>query len=164
MLKRLIIALSMFVFMLCGCEKQTVKPILNNISFTAEIVYGDYEFIGNTEISDNDVKFIVTKPQEIKDPTFNIAENKINSEYKGLSLETDINSSQQGAVVKILYDVLNDIVAKQICAEISEENCIINGKTDSYEYEFIFSPSGLPIELNIDDTELKIQFKNVTVI
>lgn len=157
-------ALSLTLLLLCGCaEKKAVTPVLNNISFTAEIDYGDSEFAGNATLSDGALNLTVTEPQEIKDLILKLDKNGVTAEFKGVTYNPDINSLPQGAIAQVLYDILNDITASQDTATCDEENCEIEGKVNGYDYTFVFSPSGLPISLDVDDLDLEIKFKNVTI-
>lgn len=162
MLKKLLV-LPLILLTLCGCSKsRKTTPILQNISFMAEIIYGEDEFICDAFVSDDALKLVINEPVEIKDLTLITNKNGVTVEFKGISYSPDINSLPQGALAKVLFDVLNDISNNDslVC---DDENCKITGRLDGYEYEFIFSPSGLPISLYIDQIDLKIDFKNVTV-
>ena len=162
MFKKLL-AFPLVLLLLCGCsEQKAVMPALDNISFIAEIDYGDTEFAANASIAENTLNLVITKPQEIKDLTLNIAKNGATAEFKGVTYTPNINSIPGGAIAQVLYDILSDI-ADNKTANCDEENCEIEGSINEYQYEFTFSPSGLPISLQIDDLDLEIEFKNVTV-
>ncbi|MBQ8268043.1 MAG: hypothetical protein IJZ21_06655 [Clostridia bacterium] len=163
MFKKLFV-LSFALLLLCGCaDNKTVTPVLDNISFTAQIDYGDSEFVGNATLSNDTLNLTITEPQEIKDLILKLDKNGVAAEFKGVTYTPDINSLPQGAIAQVLYNILNDIAASQDTAICGEENCVIENKINGYDYEFTFSPSGLPISLEIDDLDLEIKFKNVTV-
>lgn len=162
MFKKLL-AFPLVLLLLCGCaEQKTVTPALDNISFTAEIDYGDTEFAANASITDGALNLVVTKPQEIKDLILNITKNGVTAEFKGVTYTPDTNTIPVGSVAQVLYDILNDIGGNKK-ANCNQENCEIEDSVNGYSYEFVFSPSGLPISLQIDDLDLEIEFKNVTV-
>ncbi len=157
-------ALSLVLLTFCGCaQKNIVSPVLDNISFTAEIDYGDNELTADAKLTQGALNLIVAEPQVIKDLTLNITNNGVTVEFKGVTYTPDINSLPQGAIAEVLYDVINDIGVSQNTVVCVEENCKIKGSVNGYEYEFTFSPSGLPISLSIDELDLDIEFKNVTV-
>lgn len=157
-------ALTIALLTVSGCaQKSAVTPVLDNISFTAEIDYGDNEFTADATLAQDVLNLVVTEPQEIKDLTLNITKNGITAEFKGVKYTPDINSLPQGAIVQVLYEVLSDIRASQNTAVCDEENCEIKSQANGYEYEFTLSPSGLPISLTVDQLDLEIDFKNVTV-
>lgn len=160
-------ALSIVSVMLCCCgcvQKGNVTPVLDNISFTAEIDYGDNEYTADVSIAQDTLNLVVTAPQEIKDLTLSVTKNGITAEFKGVAYDSKIDSLPQGAIAQVLYGVINDIRASQDAAICDEENCEINSQANGYKYEFTFSPSGLPINLKVDKLDLDIDFKNVTVI
>ncbi len=162
---RKLFALSIVLVMLCGCaHKNNVTPVLDNISFTAEIDYGDNEFTADVSVTQDAINLVVTEPQEIKDLSLNITPNGITAEFKGVTYTPDVGSLPQGAIAQVLYEVFNDIRASQDTAICDEENCEISSQANGYKYEFTFSPSGLPISLKVDQLDLDIDFKNVTVI
>ena len=153
------------LLLLCGCANtKNVTPVLNNISFTAELDYGDSEFIADAQLSQDALKLVVREPREIKDLTLNIDKNGAVAEFKGITYTPDIDSLPQGAVAQILYDVFNDISKNTKSAVCNEENCEINGRAGGYKYSFEFSPSGLPISLEIDDINLDVKFSSVTLL
>lgn len=164
MLKKLF-ALSIVFLMLCGCgKKNNVTPVLDNISFNAEIEYGGSEFIADVSIKQDALNLVVSEPQEIKDLTLNVTKNGITANFKGLTYAADINSLPQGAIAQILYVIINDVKVLQNKAICNEDNCEINSQANGYKYEFTFSPSGLPINLKVEQIDLDIDFKNVTLI
>ena len=160
-MKKLLV-LPLVFLLLCGCTQisETV-PVLNNISFEAQIEYGDQEYAGNVTIADNTLNLTVTKPQEIDGLNLTVSENGIIAEFKGISYAPDISALPQGAVAQILFKVLGDVGGKTIAC--NDQNCEITGRVDDYKYTFIFSPSGLPISLRIDGLDLEILFNNVTL-
>ncbi len=162
MLKKLLV-LPLAFLLFCGCAKsKTATPVLNNISFTAQINYGENEFVADTTVIDNALNLVVIEPQEIRDLTLIATKNGVTAEFKGVSYALDISSLPQGAVVQVLFNILNDISSGKT-ATCNEENCEITGKVDGYKYEFEFSPSGLPISLKVDEFDLDVNFKNITV-
>ncbi len=155
--------LPLVFLMLCGCSQRAqTTPILNDISFTAQINYGSDKYAGDVTIADNTLTITVTEPEQIKDLILTINNSGIKAELKGISYTPNLNTLPQGAVGQILFNVLNDIKGKTV--ESCDQNCKINGRVDGYKYTITISPSGLPIDLEIPELNLKIKFNNVTVI
>lgn len=165
MFKRIIVlTVTAILICFCGCTKAVkTKPVLNNIAFVSQIEYGKDKFVCNTEINNGVVKLVVVKPAEIKDLCLIISENGTEAELKGTRYTSGSDALPKGSVVKILYNLLQN-VSENKAADCSDGNCEITGKTDDYNYSFLYSPSGLPISLEIKELNLKIEFKNVTVI
>ncbi len=149
--------------MLCGCTQiEVATPILNNISFAAEIDYGEDEYAADATFTDGTLNLVVTEPPEINGLTLKISKNAATAEFEGVSYTYDISSLPQGAVAQVLYNILND-VSNGKTANCDNQNCEISGRVEGYKYEFEFSPSGLPISLTVDELDLEIDFKNVTI-
>lgn len=150
--------------LLCGCSKKSqVTPIVDNISFVAKITYGDDEYLCDLTIKNNVLNLVVKEPEEIKDLSLMLDKNGAQANFRGISFTPDVNSYPQGAVVQILFDILDD-VSKNKSAHLDDENCIITGNVNDYDYTFTFAPTGLPIRLTADDIGLVIEFNNVTII
>lgn len=157
-------ALSLMFLGLCGCsEKTTVEPMLADISFVAEIKYDDNDFTADATISQDALNLVVTSPKEIKGFTLNISKNSTTAEFNGVKFDFDTNSLPYGAIAQVLCDVFDDIDTSNSAVVSGEENCVVDGRVNGYDYSFCFSPSGLPLSLQIDDIDLKINFKNVTI-
>lgn len=161
-MKKILVLPLMFVF-LCGCSKKsTVAPIVNDISFEAEIEYDESQFICDVIIEENVFDITVTEPQNISGLRFVLSGDEVTVDFEGILYSKAIDDLSDNSVSKILFKVFSDINNGKF-AEYDGENCKISGKTDDYEYDFTFSPSGLPIDLEIDDLDLIIDFKNVTL-
>ncbi len=156
------IVLPLVILLLCGCtsQKQTTV-VVKNISFTADITYGEQNYIADVTTVDDALNLIVIAPEEIKGFTLNFNKNSVTAQFNGISYTPDINSLPQGAVIQILFQILNDTVGKTI--DVRNENCQIKGELDGNEYVFTFSPSGLPISLKINDINFSIEFNNVSL-
>lgn len=160
-MKKFFVVLLLLLF-LCGCSKsKQIEPVLNNITFTAQIQYGDENFVCDTALSDNTLKLAVVEPNEIEGLTLTVDKEVIQAEFNGISFNPDIDSIPQGAIIKTLFSVLSDVRGKKI--ECVDKNCEVSGNTDGYKYNFVFSPNGLPISLLIDNIDLKINFSNVVL-
>lgn len=161
-MKRLFV-LPLIVLTLCGCSKiETATPILKNISFIAEIHYQELDFVASSNITNDALNLTVMEPKNIEDLLLTIDKNGITAKFKGISHNCDADSMPQSAAARILYDIFLDISGnKEIVSK--DDNCVINGRVDEYKYIFTFAPSGLPINLEVDELDLYVNFKNVTV-
>ena len=112
-------------------------------------------------IAENSLNLVVSEPEQIKGLTVNINNDEITAEFTGISYSQELTSLPHGSVALVLFNVLNDVSTRH--ATIGDENCVIIGRVDGYNYSFDFSPSGLPLFLKIDDLDLEIEFNNVTI-
>ena len=145
---------------LCGCyQKSTITPTLNNISFTAKISNNNYEYIADVLIDENKFNLSVTAPKEIEGYKLTCDKNSITSEFKGVLQTCDSIDFNHSYFPLVLFNVIAD--AKQKNLAISDNNYVIKDSIDGSGYTFVFSPTGLPKMLEIND--FKIQFINVTL-
>ncbi len=152
----------LILLLMCGCTAQKqVSPVIDNISFTADITYVEQNYVCDATILDSTLNLCVIEPENIKGLSLKIDKNGVTAEFKGIEHAMDVNSLPQNAVIQILFKILNDITDKTI--DVSRENCEITGNIDGNKYLFVFSPSGLPISLKIDNLDIEIKFNNVTL-
>lgn len=152
----------MVLLLLCGCAQNVATtPVLNNISFGTEISYGESEYSADVSILDDVLNLTVTAPKEIKGLSLELDKNGIKAKFKGIPFDFETTSLSKGAVYQVVTDVLDD--AKQKTAISDDNNCKITGDVDGYKYTFLFSPSGLPIELEIEELDFQMKFSNVTI-
>lgn len=161
-MKRLFVLPMIIIIMLCGCSHhKSVNPIVNNIIFKAQIYYDDIEYLCNVESSDDCLNFVITAPQEVKDYTLKICKTTVEAKYKDVETTWDISSLSNNAIVLVLCDIFEDVSVKTCC--YNDGNCIVSSNITEYEYEFIFSPTGLPLSLEVKDLKFKMFFNNVIV-
>ncbi len=159
-----IFVLPLIFVILCGCAQQkTVELVLQNVSFAAEISYGDNDFACDATLTQDSLILTVTEPQEIKGLTLTFTKNGVVTEYCDIKYEHDSATLTDAASAQILFDIISDITAQNTTAEYTDENCVIEGKSHGNKYIFEFSPTGLPISLKIESLDLKIDFNNVTL-
>lgn len=157
-------ALPLVFLILCGCtNKKTVTPILQNISFNAVVSYGDNDFSCNTKLTEDSLTLVLNEPKEIKGLTLCFSKNGVVAEYHGIKYERDSLTQTDAAPSQFLYGIINDIKSQNCSIQHTNENCFAEGKLQGNKYIFEFSPTGLPISLKIDELDLKIDFKNVTL-
>lgn len=149
--------------MLCGCSNgKKIPPSLDNINFLAEIKLNDEKYIADVSITNSVLKLVVKEPLLIKDLKFTVSNNNFSSEINGISYSENKSSTTESSVANIIFKVLNDAKNKYLIIA-DKDNCEISGTVDGYDYNFLFSPTGLPITLNIKQYDLIINFKNVTI-
>ncbi len=157
-----IIVFPLVFLLFCGCARlKPVKPVLKNISFTAQIECEDINCMVDGVTSDSGLKLTVRKPEKINGLMFEVDKNGITAGFKGVSYTVDVNTAPKGAVIKAMFDILKDVVNKKTV--YNNDNCEINGNVNDHEYSFLFSPQGLPIKLEVEDINLKVTFSNVTL-
>ena len=153
---------SVILLVLCGCSKmEKATPIVENITCVAEIEYNHSKYVCNLESFNKGLNLSVVEPKEISGIKFIINNNKITTEYKGISDAPELNELPQHLIARIIFDVINEVKDNEI--EFDEFNGVINEEVEGYKYGFVFSPSGLPISLSVEDIDLEIYFKDVSL-
>lgn len=161
-MKRLVV-LPLILLTLCGCSKiEKATPIIENISCVAEIEYNHSNYVCNLELFKDSLNLFVVEPNEIAGLKFIIDKSKISTEYKEIVDAPELNDLPQHLITRIIFDVINIVKGKTI--EFDEHNGVICAEIDGYEFGFVFAPSGLPISLSIEELDLEICFKDVSLI
>lgn len=150
------------VCMLCCCGKKTgVKPQLTDITFDAEAEYDGVEYLCSVQTdSELNMEINVNSPQELSGMIVKLSDGKLTVEYKGMTYAPE-NGEKTGGIVNNLYRAVIDS-AEEKAVYKDGNNCVISGESDGFKYDFFFSPTGLPLYLNMGDG-LCVQFNNVTV-
>lgn len=160
-MKRLIVFTVILLFV-CGCSKiEKATPIVENISCVAEVEYNYSNYVCNLNFLKNELVVTIMEPNEISGLVLKINQDNVATEFKGITDAPEFNDLPQYSFVRILFDVINSVKGKDI--EFNEDNGVICGEIGGYKYGFVFSPSGLPQSLSIDDINLKIYFKEISL-
>lgn len=161
-MKRLLLFVLSFVF-LAGCSKSgSITPIVSNISFTAKIDYNGNAFVCECDIKDSDFDLTVLEPEKINGLSYSLSNNQITEEFCGVSNSKSVDEFSDNSVIVVLYTVFNRINGAKTGVN-DDGNYNITGTADNYEFKFVFSPSGLPVTLQVLDLNLKVDFNNVTL-
>lgn len=161
-MKRTVALVFAFVLLLCGCAKgESFTPVLKGISFTADIKSNNNKYVCDCSIDKNGgFSLEVTSPKELKGIKTVYNGDLVSSSFLGLENETEISDVP---VCDLLYVCISDASEKNDLQK-NGANSIIKGEIYECEYSFSFSPSGLPISLEIAEKNYKCDFKNVTLI
>lgn len=154
------------ILFLCGCGTvNEVTPVTDGISFDAVMEYYNEKYECSVNIDDDDIMTAtVTSPEDIKGLKLKFDGEKVSAEFMGLVYEPKTGAFPMGNAVKTVYDVITEIDDEQTAKATPDgKNCKLEGKMNGKEYEFYFSPAGLPLSLEIPDEAFKITFNNVTV-
>ncbi len=148
-----------FIFLFCGCaDNKAVKPLLENITFTMQIVYENSIILCDAELEKSALKLTVFEPKTIKGFTLVIDKNGCNARFGDITYDFQKHND----LGNIIYNIIQEAKSKKDI-KINAKNAIIKGKIDGCNYEFAFSPAGLPLSLKTENPKLKINFKNVTI-
>lgn len=159
---RKIFVLLLLISFFCGCNQHNqVAPIVDNISFTANIDYEKQNYICEVSIVNSVLKLTVNSPRNINGLTFVVDKNVTEAKLNDISYSCNTSQLSCDNIAEIIYKILIDVTDKTIIDK--EKNCIICDSLSGNNYEFVFSPSGLPLSLNVIELDLYIKFSNVVV-
>ena len=161
-----LLCIAFISLLLIGCNaKKDILPILTKLQFTAQIDHYNENYSCFTEIdSHGDMTVEVITPEEINGMLLTFTDDGVNAQYKGITYTPKIDAMPVGNVAQIMYDIFDDISNEKAMASVNENNCEISGRISDKKYFFTFSPTGLPLTLEIPDDSFKITFKGVTII
>lgn len=148
--------------LLCGCTSlKETNPIVNDIAFTANIKYQKQKYVCDIQSYNDGINLIIKEPQNIEGLVFDINKNGCKMEFEGLAQSYDIDLLPYNSFAQIIYDVFSEVATQTI--DINNKNCEIEGNVNNKKYVFLFSPSGLPLSLEIKDLDFYVKFSSVTI-
>ena len=101
----------------------------------------------------------VKKPAELRGLKATYENKKVKCEYLGITYEPETE-----VPLNSITDIMFSCISNLDNGEIKEDgNYILKGTAGNFDYEYAYSPLGLPISLEVPDKSLKISFKNVKV-
>lgn len=157
-----IIFLPIILLLLCGCSNvEKGKPIVNNISFIAEIDCDDFHYVCNVDALKDSLYLAVTQPTEIQGFTLKRNKNQITVEFGDVIDTVELNRLPNNSIIRILIEIFDDVEDKSI--KFDQQNGVACGNISGYKYEFVFSPSGLPLTMKVDELNFELFFNNVMI-
>ena len=165
-MKKAVISVFILIIFLCGCggKNKTATPVTKGVSFTADVTYYNECYTCDVAVDEKGImSATVTSPEELFGVKLMFDGENVTAEYLGLTYTLKTDTMPLGNVALSIYNVFSHIAENGLTAEQDESNCIIENEIGGEKYEFIFAPSGLPLELKMPQKELKVIFNNVTV-
>jgi len=123
--------------------------------------FDDEKYIAQATLVNDVLNLTIEEPKNIKGLTIKMDKNGFTGHFNDVSRTFEANCLPQNAIFQILFNIIVEIKDKPL--NCYEENCKIIGETRGYNYIFTFSPSGLPLKLQIDQLNLTINFNNVNL-
>ena len=165
-MKKAVISVLMLIVFLCGCggKNKSAIPVTKGVSFIADVTYYTECYTCEVAVDEKGIMTAtVTSPEELSGVKLKFDGENVTAEYLGLTYTLKTDTMPLGNVALSIYTVFTHIAENGLTAEQDESNCIIENEIEGEKYEFIFAPSGLPLELKMPQKELKVIFNNVTV-
>ena len=165
-MKKAVISVLMLIVFLCGCggKNKSAIPVTKGVSFIADVTYYNECYTCDVAVDEKGIMTAtVTSPEELSGVKLKFDGENVTAEYLGLTYTLKTDTMPLGNVALSIYNVFTHIAENGLTAEQDESNCIIENEIEGEKYEFVFAPSGLPLELKMPQKELKVIFNNVTV-
>lgn len=160
-MKRLFI-ICVSVFLLVGCSKnEGKKPILNDISFTADITYYNEKYTAKGSVDGKgNLCLEMIEPSELSGMVFTVDDRGVKVEYKGLTFSPNVNSLS-GSAADMIYSGFSAVRQENVDYEYGDKNYTVTAKNNNTEFVLCYSPSGLPLEIKSSSGVFKTQFYDI---
>ena len=164
-MKKAALVVIMFCFLFSGCKSEkTVSPITKGIKFDLKVNYGKANYDVSVIIDNGGcMEALINSPDKISGMKITANKFETVSEYKNLKYTYNDEEFTRNNPIIMVYNILSDLSDKQLPLK-EGENCVEKDEFSSKEYEFVFSPSGLPISFNMNSENLNIVFCDVIVL
>ena len=157
-----IFACAALIFSACS-KADSVKPQLNNITFVADVSYGEEKYTLKSSVaSDWTFNARVVSQGETENMQFAISPSGACVSYGDLKFTVEDAALPRENTVQLLYAAIKAAAGENLQKD-ERKNCSVEGTLYTSRYTFSFSPSGLPLSLVIPDYGYKAVFRNVSV-
>lgn len=145
-----------FTFASCGNKSKTIviDPIFS-CSFSAE--YNDTSIKGDINVSDDNVKIVITEPDVIKGVTLTANNNQVSLEYMGLTKTFSQADYPQIAFISSIKEIISDVSMNKPEAVVIENGYGINGSFNGYEYNLIIDNDLLISKIYVPSIDLSVE-------
>ncbi len=162
-MKRILLTLICFIF-LVGCgEKQEVEVTIASVSFDAAITYGSHSLACEMTLSEGAVMHSEVKaPESIAGTTLTYDGETLKINYKGLEYVPELPIEQETAN-DIINKIFRSVATGGKNAQKEDGNFVLRDEVAGKEFTLYVTEAGLPLSLTCPDASLTAEFSNVTV-
>lgn len=152
-----------FLIFLCGCKDNEIDVKTSNISFNCQAKYNNdtYKFAVTVKRKDK-AEVLIDSPSDVKGMKLLFNKDSVTIKYMGLTYKPNVKSFPADNMLFMLNDALKK--ADKAKRNKKSGNYCFFGKYNGEKYEFVFSPSGLPLSLKTNDGSLTMKFGNLTLV
>ena len=135
------------------------------MSFDCLIKMEDESYTVNVKASKNadTIAASVTSPENLKDLKYVFENCVLTTEYKGINTTADIKETPEDNAVILVLKVIKDAAGKPTVGN-KDGNFEYSGNLNGIEYNMSVSPSGLPLGINIGQSRITVEIKNLTLV
>lgn len=149
---------------LCGCKgKSNTMPVLNGITFDADITYYNEAYKGSCSLLNGVFKFTVSEPELLSGYTLTFDGDSVTAEYLGITYTPNKSNMPFSSVAGEIYQKLTEIINSSDAAVKSGDSYVIEGGQGRDAYKLYISSVGIPLSLEIPDERFTVYFYNSTI-
>lgn len=160
-MKKLLAVLLCVCLCLCvGCNGSDVQPQSNNLEFSFEFSNANENFKIDAEIdSYGEISFTVAEPESIRDLRVSFSGDTVKTEFLGVKKDFPLSSTDFGVLSRI-YKAFSGLGNSEVTMQGDEYKATVTA--DGEEYIFTLTDLGLPISIELADSNTVIELKNIS--
>lgn len=162
-MKRILLLLSFFLFVLFGCEARTPPEPVVEFSSQATIcvkdsLSGNFQLQGKVTCTAQGVLVItVTSPEELKGLCYKWVDG-FEMIYNDLHLKTESDYLPDFSFPQVLHDVMGELIKGAQCCEYDGNTAIFEGESSCGEYRVVTDKRGYIQNISVKEISLAIDF------
>lgn len=155
----------MFLF-ISGCkkEKSKVKPITNNLSFTAEIEHNNIIYTYDTIINNDYEMELKATSSGLSGLSYRFSGNTLTEKFNKLEHTIEISSLPDGVIIDFIYSVFSTISRNKTTVKFQDNQYFLSDKSDKYCFNMFLGQTGLPLKIEDKENGITVIIKNASLI
>ena len=155
----------MFLF-ISGCkkEKSKVKPITNNLSFTAEIEHNNIIYTYDTIINNDYEMELKATSSGLSGLSYHFSGNTLTEKFNKLEHTIEISSLPDGVIIDFIYSVFSTISRNKTTVKFQDNQYFLSDKSDKYCFNMFLGQTGLPLKIEDKENGITVIIKNASLI
>ena len=159
-----LICVVIFLFLIGCSEKAEEKPLLEGISFNADITYYNEKYVAKGSVDkDGLLTLEILEPSELSGMVFYVNDSDTKVEYKGLSFSPNENSLLTSAS-NILYSGFSALQGEDAKLKCDDKTYTATAKDGGGEFIMEYSPTGLPLKLKYLSSAFEANFYDLEIL
>ena len=150
--------------LLCGCSaKETVKPVLEGVSFDAVVNYEGYECKCSVKAYGGGVfNCTINSPAAISGASVNFDGEEMKITFMGLEYEPPLPLPCEN--IAEIFKTVVDAAADGVAGITADGHYNIVGRTGDYNYVVTVTEAGLPVKIVCEDIGFIAEITNASII
>ena len=155
----------MFLF-ISGCkkEKSKVKPITNNLSFTAEIEHNNIIYTYDTIINNDYEMELKATSSGLSGLSYRFSGNTLTEKFNKLEHTIEISSLPDGVVIDFIYSVFSTVYKNKTSVKFKDKQYLLSDKNEDYCFTMFLGETGLPLKIEDKENGITVIIKNASLI